>query len=88
MNLPASLQQEVEKWASSQGISLEEFIVQTVAEKINRLAQQQIQEPSSEEPTTYYEGRVLVVDATLPSNFDIVAFIDDMRSERIEELMP
>jgi hypothetical protein len=88
MNLPANLQQEVEKWASSQGVSLEQFIVQTVTEKINRLAQQQIQEPSEEEPTTYYEGRVLVVDATLPKNFDIAAFIDDMRSERIQELMP
>jgi hypothetical protein len=87
MNLPANLQEEVEKWASSQGISLEEFIIQTVAEKIYRL-NEQTQEPSEEEPTTYYEGNVLVVDAPLPSHFDLVTFIDDMRNERIQELMP
>ncbi|MBW4603080.1 MAG: hypothetical protein KME29_26860 [Calothrix sp. FI2-JRJ7] len=87
MNLPANLQQEAQRWASSQGISLEQFIFQSIAEKINRL-NQQVQEPSEEEPATYYEGRVLVVDAPLPSNFDIVDFIDDMRSERIQELMP
>ncbi len=38
MNLPANLQQEVEKWASSQDLTLEQFIFQTIAEKINRLA--------------------------------------------------
>ena len=87
MNLPPNLQQEVEKWAFLQGISLEQFIFQTIAEKINRL-NQQIGEPSKVEPTTYYEGKVLVVDAPLPSPYDIVAFIDDMREERIQELMP
>ncbi|BAZ11832.1 hypothetical protein NIES4071_36580 [Calothrix sp. NIES-4071] len=87
MNLPANLQQEVEKWASFQGLTLEQFIFQTIAEKINRL-NQQIQEPSEEEPATYYEGRVLVVDAPLPPDFDLVAFIDNMRDERIQELMP
>lgn len=87
MNLPANLQQEAQRWASYQGISLEQFIFQTIAEKINQL-NQQVQEPSQEEPATYYEGRVLVVDAPLPSNFDLVDFINDMRSERIQELMP
>lgn len=87
MNLPPNLQQEVEKWASSQGISLEQFIFQTIAEKINRL-NQQVGEPSKEEPSTYYEGKVLVVDAPLSSPYDLVAFIDDMREERIHELMP
>lgn len=87
MNLPANLQQEAQRWASYQGISLEQFIFQTIAEKINQL-NQQVQEPSEEEPATYYEGKVLVVDAPLPSDFDLVDFIDDMRSERIQELMP
>ncbi len=86
MNLPSNLQKEVEKWASSQGISLEQFIIKTVAERINRL-NQQVEEPSKEEPATYYEGRVLVVDATLPSDFDLAAFTDAMREERIQELM-
>jgi hypothetical protein len=74
MNLPTNLQKEVEKWASSQGISLEEFIVKTVAEKINRL-NQQVEKASEEEPATYYQGRVLVVDATLSSDFDLVTFM-------------
>ncbi len=86
MNLPAYLQQEIEKWASSQGISVEEFIVQTITEKINQL-NQRIEEPSSKEPLTYYEDRVLVVDAPLPKDFDLVAFIDEVREERIQELM-
>jgi hypothetical protein len=86
MNLPAYLQQEVEKWASSQGISVQEFIVQTIAQKVNQL-NQQIGEPSSEEPPTYYEKKVLVVDAPLPKDFDIVGFIDEIREEQIQELM-
>lgn len=87
MNLPANLQQEAHRWASYQGISLEQFIFQTIVEKINQL-NQQVQEPLEEELAIYYEGRILVVDAPLPSDFDIVDFIDDMRSERIQELMP
>ncbi|MEH1935414.1 MAG: hypothetical protein V7L14_17290 [Nostoc sp.] len=34
MNFPPQLQQKIEKWASSQGISTEEFILQAFAEKI------------------------------------------------------
>ncbi|MUG97457.1 hypothetical protein F7734_36090 [Scytonema sp. UIC 10036] len=86
MNLPSYLQKEIEKWASSQGISVEEFIVQTITEKINQL-NQYIEEPSLKEPLTYYEDRILVVDAPLPKDFDLVAFIDEVREERIQELM-
>jgi uncharacterized protein (DUF433 family) len=40
LNLPNELKQEAEKWASQQGIPLEEFILEAVAEKVNSLSQQ------------------------------------------------
>ncbi|MBD2104746.1 DUF433 domain-containing protein [Leptolyngbya sp. FACHB-261] len=40
MNLPPQLQQEAEKWAAQQGISLEQFILRAITEKIGNLSQQ------------------------------------------------
>ncbi len=40
MNLTPSLQQEIEQWALSQGISPEQFILQAITEKIAPLKQQ------------------------------------------------
>ena len=98
MNLPSQLQQDVEKWASSQGISIEQFILQAVADKINVLSQQVIQSQAeqdfeatakvlSKQPKVYRKQGILVVDAELPENFDINTFIDDLREERIWEQM-
>jgi len=39
LNLPAQLKQEAEAWASSQGISLNQFIMWAVAEKVGELRQ-------------------------------------------------
>ncbi len=39
MNLPSQLQQQVEAWASRQGISNEQFVIQAIAEKIDALSQ-------------------------------------------------
>ena len=39
LNLPAQLKQEAEKWATNQGISLNQFIMWAVAEKIGALSQ-------------------------------------------------
>jgi uncharacterized protein (DUF433 family) len=39
LNLPAQLKQEAEKWATNQGISLNQFITWAVAEKIGTLSQ-------------------------------------------------
>jgi uncharacterized protein (DUF433 family) len=54
LNLPAQLKQEAEKWASNQGISLNQFIMWAVAEKIGALSQ------SLDDPTfpriTYRRG--------------------------------
>ena len=44
MNLPPLLQQEVEKWASRQGISSEQFILTAVADKVAALNHQVTEE--------------------------------------------
>ena len=40
VNLPNQLKQEAENWATQQGISLNEFILWAVAEKVGKLSQQ------------------------------------------------
>lgn len=40
LNLPTRLKQEAEKWAANQGVSLNQFILWAVAEKVGALSQQ------------------------------------------------
>ena len=40
LNLPSQLKQEAEKWAANQGVSLNQFILWAVAEKVGALSQQ------------------------------------------------
>ncbi len=40
LNLPVQLKQEAEQWASKQGVSLNQFILWAVAEKVGALKQQ------------------------------------------------
>ncbi|MBD2301924.1 hypothetical protein [Nostoc sp. FACHB-190] len=88
MNLPPQLQKKIEKWASSQGISTEQFILQAITEKIATLSQQKLAEdtqPNPNQANLYRKDGILVVDAELPANFDINTFIDELREERIQE---
>ncbi|TEU10151.1 MAG: DUF433 domain-containing protein [Anaerolineales bacterium] len=39
LNLPAQLKEEAEKWAANQGVSLNQFIMWAVAEKVGSLSQ-------------------------------------------------
>ena len=39
MKFPTELQQNIEKWASIQGVSTEQFVWQAVFEKIDKLSQ-------------------------------------------------
>jgi uncharacterized protein (DUF433 family) len=39
LNLPAKLKQEAEQWAANQGVSLNQFILWSVAEKVGALSQ-------------------------------------------------
>lgn len=98
MNLPPLLQQEVEKWASRQGISSEQFILAAVADRVAALNHQVAEESANEDseaasvkspqqPKVFRKEGILVVDAELPKNFDINAFIDELREERIREQM-
>lgn len=99
MNLPTLLQQEVEKWASRQGISSEQFILTAVVDKVAALNHQVSEESanaqdskaasvnSSQQPKVYRKEGILVVDADLPEKFDINAFINELREERIQDQM-
>lgn len=90
MNFPPQLQQKIQKWASSQGISTEQFVLQAVAEKIDALTQQTIEATnvvSSNQLKVYRKEGILVVDAQLPENFDLNTFIDELREERIQDQM-
>lgn len=40
LNLPSQLKQDAEKWAENQGVSLDEFILWAVAEKVGALKEQ------------------------------------------------
>lgn len=40
LNLPARLKQEAEEWAANQGVSLNQFILWAVSEKVGALSQQ------------------------------------------------
>ncbi|WP_414530043.1 hypothetical protein [Nodularia chucula] len=96
MNFPSQLQQKIEKWASTQGISTEEFILQAITEKIAALSQQQPKEHTQlntemtnllpiNQANVYRKEGILVVEAELPANFDINTFIDELREERIQD---
>jgi uncharacterized protein YllA (UPF0747 family) len=97
VNLPSQLQQEVEKWASRQGISLEQFILQAVTEKVTALNQQNtqattqisqsVESSTSQQPKIYRKEGILVVETEPLNNLDINAFMDELREERIQEQM-
>lgn len=97
MNFPPLLQQEIEKWANRQGVSSTEFIIMAVTDKVATLTHQEessdvqdsevVSAKSSQRPRVYRKEGILVVDADLPENFDINAFIDELREERTREQM-
>ncbi|WP_322649138.1 hypothetical protein [Nostoc sp. ChiVER01] len=96
MNFPPQLQQKIEKWANSQGISTEQFVLQAIAEKIDTLSQQVTEEHTQQnseitnilplnQANIYRKEGILVVEAELPETFDINVFIDELREERIQD---
>ncbi|GAB4530412.1 MAG: hypothetical protein Kow0063_08490 [Anaerolineae bacterium] len=54
LNLPAQLKQEAEKWAARQGVSLNQFILWAVSEKVGAL-KQQLDDPAFQH-VTYRRG--------------------------------
>ncbi|MBD2567317.1 hypothetical protein [Anabaena lutea] len=98
MNFPLQIQRKIEKLASSQGISTEQFVLQAVTEKIHALTQKKVEEDTEQNSDTtnvtplnqakvYRKEGILVVDAELPENFDFNTFIDELREERIRDQM-
>ena len=82
MNFPLQIQRKIEKLASRQGISTEQFILQAVAEKIDALTNLFAEEDTetnlqttnivpSNQANVYRKEGILVVDAELPENFDL-----------------
>ncbi len=96
MNFPPQLQQTIQKWATSQGISTEQFILQAITEKIEALSQQQPEKYtqqnsennnllSDNQANVYRKNGILVVEAELPQDFDLNTFINELREERIQD---
>ena len=50
LNLPAQLKHEAEAWATTQGISLNQFILWAVAEKVGRSSNSSMIQPSRTSP--------------------------------------
>ncbi|MBD1809474.1 hypothetical protein H6F98_29055 [Microcoleus sp. FACHB-SPT15] len=96
MNLPPQLQQEAEEWASRQGLSFEQFILQAVTEKVTALNQQnteatiqvpEVHSSTPQQPRVYRKDGILVIETEPINNLDLNAFIDELREERIREQM-
>lgn len=97
MNLSPQLQRDIGEWANRQGLSTEQFVVQTIIEKIEALNQKTAEENAKQhsassavslkQPTVYRKEGILVVDAEFPENLDINTLIDELREERISEQM-
>lgn len=81
MNLSPALQQAIEQAAASQGISPEEFIVQTLKEKISRL--QPLPPPSTVQAGLSKKEGILVFETESLDHIDFNTLIAQSREERI-----
>jgi len=84
MNLSSALQQVIEQIASSQGISSEQFIVQTLVEKINSLNQPGLTVSTSQTGLREQDG-ILVFDTEPLDHIDFNALLAQSREERALE---
>jgi hypothetical protein len=86
MNLSPALQQAIEQIASSQGISPEQFIVQTLTEKVSSF-QQPV--PTASKPHTGLREKdgILVFDTESLEHIDFNTLIAQSREERSLEQM-
>lgn len=84
MNLPSALQQAIEEIASTQGISSEQFIVQTLVEKINSLNQPDLRLSTPQTGLREKDG-ILVFDTEALDHIDFNVLIAQSRGERALE---
>ena len=92
MNLSPALQQEIEQIAALQGVSPEQFILQTLKEKINALKQQLSNSSnaksfssSPDSPLREQEG-ILVFDTQSLERIDFNQLIEQSRERDWEQL--
>jgi hypothetical protein len=84
MNLSSDLQQAIAQIATKQGISPEEFIVQTLTEKI-RSFQPPVSIPSISQTRIKERDGILVFETESLDHIDFNALIAQSREERIWE---
>ncbi len=84
MNLSPALQQAIEQIALSQGISSEQFIVQTLVEEINSLKHRSLTVATSQTDLREQDG-ILVFDTEALDHIDFNALIAQSREERALE---
>ncbi|MEO1145233.1 MAG: hypothetical protein AAFY26_06515 [Cyanobacteria bacterium J06638_22] len=93
MNLPAKLQEAIAQVAKQQGISAEQFIVQTLVEKIDTLQQtsehskDEDSEASSKTPQLVEKNGILVLKTVPLGHINFNQLIDQLRTERDEAQM-
>lgn len=87
MKLSAELQQDIQRIAASQGISPEQFIVQTLSEKIRHIKQQSRTSNSEQEPQLRRKDGILVIETSPLNHIDLNDLIDQIRLERDQEQM-
>lgn len=94
MNFPCEFQEEVEQWATSAGLSAEQFVMQVMSERLTLLKQQKnsnaivldMTEPlPSDRSRLHRKKGVLVIQTDPLMGFDINAFVTEMREERIQD---
>jgi hypothetical protein len=94
MNLSPALQRAIEQIAASQGISTDEFIVQTLTEKVSTLHQQftdskDILTVSSHQQTPQLQNKngILVIETAPLDHINFNNLIEQLRAERDQEQM-
>jgi hypothetical protein len=94
MNFPCEFQEEVEQWATSAGLSAEQFVMQVISERLTLLKQQKNSDPiafspskplSPDRPRLYRKQGVLVIQTDPLNGFDINSFVNELREERIQD---
>ncbi|AOX01495.1 hypothetical protein BJP34_20425 [Moorena producens PAL-8-15-08-1] len=91
MNLSPELQREIEQISISQGISPEQFILETLIEKISSLKQQSVSsitistEYTQQNPHLQNKDGILVIETATLDQINFNDLIDQLRAERDQE---
>ena len=94
MNFPCEFQEEVEQWATSAGLSAEQFVMQVMSERLTLFKRRKNSEAIDSNPAEplasdrsrlYRKQGVLVIQTKPLNGFDINAFVGEMREERIQD---